>query len=85
MAPLAAMRVLLAFPNAHVLSKIEHRLLVKQVNIVRYAALVQELVELLIVSAMEALDLAIEVRRPRGVARGDRLGVRGRSHKPAPP
>ena len=41
------------------------QLLVEQVNIVRYAALVQELVELLIVRAMRALDLAIEVRRPR--------------------
>lgn len=41
------------------------QLLVEQVNIVGYAALVQELVELLVVSPMRALDLAIEVWCPR--------------------
>ena len=37
---------------------------VEQVNVVGHAALVQELVELLIVDPMGAFDLAIEMRRP---------------------
>lgn len=41
------------------------QLLVEQVNVVGYAALVQELVELLVVNPMRALDLAIEVWCPR--------------------
>src|ERR1700730_17599770 len=40
-------------------------LLVEQVNVVGYAALVEELVELLVVGAMRALNFAIEVRSPR--------------------
>ena len=40
-------------------------LLVEQVNVVGYAALVEELVELLVVSTMRALNFAIEVRSPR--------------------
>jgi len=41
------------------------QLLVEQVNVVGYPALVEELVELLVVSAMRALNFAIEVRSPR--------------------
>ena len=41
------------------------QLLVEQVDVVGDAVLVQELVELLVVDAVRALDLAIEVRRPR--------------------
>ena len=41
------------------------QLLVEQVNVVGYAALVEELVELPVVNPMEALNLAIEVRCPR--------------------
>ena len=41
------------------------QLLVEQVDVVGDAVLVEQLVELLVVDAMRALDLAVEMRRPR--------------------
>jgi hypothetical protein len=41
------------------------QLLIKQVNVVGDASVVQELVELLVIDPMRALDLAIEVWRSR--------------------
>src|SRR5262249_21935775 len=38
--------------------------LVEQVNVVGHASLVEELVELLVVDSVRALDLAVQVRRP---------------------
>ena len=41
------------------------QLLVEQVNVVGDAVLVQELVELLVIDTVGALDLAVQVRGPR--------------------
>jgi hypothetical protein len=40
------------------------RLLVKEVDVVRDAILVQELIELLVVDAMRPFDLAVQMRCP---------------------